>query len=728
MKTLEQINIENLDVEDIEEMKDMKKDKIRIMAIIIITILFLLFSTIAGIMKLRKTELVSGYQKDSLESFVKDTYADTINEKIGGDSNLTFDEITSIIARMISEELDKTNSFTGPQLSAVENLIEERISLAGPGTADPQVIKEITTVVEKQYETNYENMVDLHNHIQTVLNESTNQSDARYKELKEVDERILKWIESSGSDFDDKFRNRDGEIDELKRNVENLNKLLEEMKKAAPKQSSDKNESITELQNEIKNLLGAIEQLKAADDSKANSTYVDEKYAILKTEISTVNTNIKNLEQYLDGIKVDKLAIEEISEAINKLKGEMGQKADKSELSAKANKDVVDKLIVQHQRDFETLKNQLAALNTDITDLKDFKDKADKKFATKDELRNLSTQVGAIDVKFTEEYKELQQLIQELNTALKSKADSNDVNNKLAAVDETLQHLSDNDSNLMDRVKALEAAVKDTNKNDGVNVEQTDITVIKEDLQAMQESVDELKKLVNQKANQADFTTAINSLNEKDETLATSINDRKAEIIELSSRVDKIENRLLAVEGYRSDINSLIEDVNSIKKDFDNYYTKDEVNISIQNQFNKIQKITDEIQKLDSAAIQDIYKKIDELKGKVDTKADKADLDSKADKKALDSKADIKDLETKASKDDLAKKANISDLENKADKDDLKNKADKSDIEGLAKEEGNITTNNINNYINQDEKYTYTVSDYVVNGEVEHKLIITENR
>lgn len=761
MDNLDLLNTENIDSEDIEDLKKIKKDKIRIIATVVIIILFLIFSLIAGYIGLRKTELVSGYEKGALEDFVKDVYTDKINEKIGGDSDLSFDEITSIIAKMVTQEISKTNSFTGPQLNDVEHLIEERISAAGPGTADPQVIKEITTVVEKQYESNYDNMVELHKQLQLVLEQNQDQADARYKELKEVDERILKWIESADAGLDEKFRNRDGEIEELRRNIETLNKLLEEMKKSTPKQSADNNDSVTELQKEIKNLQGAIDQLRAVDDTKANIAEMDAKYAMLNSQIATINANISNLETYLDDKKADKSALDKFSEELKKLQSEMSQKADKSELSGKANQGDVDKLIADHENDFETLTNQLTAINADITDLKNFKEEVAAKYATKDSLNNLSTQVGAIDVKFTAEYEELQNQFNELNTAIGAKADLAEINTKLGAIDDTMEHLFDTDSNLMTRVAKLEEAIKDLNtKTDSNKGQDGDVTKsvdnskntdkkdwefntedpaqqeIKDNLQALQDQIDGLKELVNQKATQNELTKAVETLNEKDKALEESVESRKTEISALSGRVDDIEGRLANVEGYSDDIDSLLQEVSNIKEDLANYYTKNELDIKLQTQLNEIQKITDKIQQLDPEAIKDIYDKIGDLTDKVDSKADKSDLeskanksdlDSKADKSDLDSKADIKDLENKASKEELTKKADKSELDNKADKADLNNKADKADLEGLAKEAGNITENNINNYINQDEKYTYTVSEYEVNGEIEHRLIITEN-
>ena len=507
MENFEHLDIDEMDVDDIETMKKMKKDKIRIVAIIIITILFLLFSTIAGIIRIRNTELVSGYKKASLEAFVQDTYADTINEKLGGDSNLTFDEITTIIANMITAEIGKTNMFTGTQLNEMSALIDQRIYAAGP-TVEPQVVKDITTLVNKQYNENYTTMMDLHNQLQLILYSDIDASDVRYNELKQADEELRAWIEASHKEFDVVFANRNREVDaklaELEKKNEALQKQLDILAKTLEKYEDHSKEEKDSYENDaalmalsvqVQKLQKQLNDLSVSNASKANINQVND----LSGRVTTVESNLKTITDRINSLdknKSDKADITNLKTSIEELTIQL------TGLSSR-----VDQLSQPVEGDYYTKSEADAKYET--------KQHAEDTYALKTDLQNLGSQISTLQSNVSNYY-----------------YNKSEINNQIEEINKTINNISNSYATSTD----LSSYVTRTELDSYVtkqSLEQSNKAVA-EDIKALFDALASLKKQVND--NKASTDSEIESL--KNQT-----KNNKTKIEALQGQIDAINKK-----------------------------------------------------------------------------------------------------------------------------------------------------------------------------------------
>ena len=560
MENLEHLNIDEMDVDDIETMKKMKKDKIRIVAIIIITILFLLFSTIAGIIRIRNTELVSGYKKASLEAFVQDTYADTINEKLGGDSNLTFDEITTIIANMITAEIGKTNMFTGTQLNEMSALIDQRIYAAGP-TVEPQVVKDITTLVNKQYNENYTTMLDLHNQLQLILYSDIDASDVRYNELKQADEELRAWIEASHKEFDVVFANRNREVDaklaELEKKNEALQKQLDILAKTLEKYEDHSKEEKDSYENDaafmalsvqVQKLQKQLNDLSVSNASKASINQVND----LSGRVTTVESNLKTITDRINSLdknKSDKADVTNLKTSIEDLTIQLtGLSSRVDQLSQPVEGDYYTKSEAdakyetkQHAGDtFETKDNAASTYET--------KQHAEDTYALKTDLQNLGSQISTLQSNVSNSY-----------------YNKSEINNQIEEINKTINNISNSYATSTD----LSSYVTRTELDSYVtkqSLEQSNKAVA-EDIKALSDALASLKKQVNDnKAKIEALQGQIDAINKKYSTLSTDLNSitsrmdqAEKDITNLNGRTNTLENDVTALTGRTGAIENVLD-------------------------------------------------------------------------------------------------------------------------------------------------------------------------
>lgn len=594
---IKQLLAEEEELEEQEFEEGIHRDKRRIIATICIIVVILFLAVCLLVHKFRDMADSDSHDTSFLKNFIRDVYTEELNDFVeesstsvsGSSNNSAFDGISAAIAKMVASEVAKTNMFTSPQIQEIQTYIDNQISAAGPAEASPQVVKEITTMVENRFESNYENMSQLHEQIQEILAESTDKSDSRYKELKEADDSLKAWLDEAKGGLDNAFAERSDAISgstdelakttkkleeeneklakknkELEKQLDEITKSLEELSKTTTDTTVPlDNETVTALQQQITLLQNQITELKNVDLTKASNTRADE----LAGNISSLSGSISTINQNITTVK------NELNTSIGNNKTDIGKNT--------AN---IEKL----QKDVAALTKQLEGLSGKTTDLTDYytksqvytKDEVDGKFTAKD-TDNANTYLSKTDANSTYETKnhasstyetkenaektyalktDLDTLSEKLETVkgdLANKADKAKVEQDLKKINETLATLN----NYALKTEIPTDYISSSTLNDyALKGDIPDLTAINQKIDKLNEAVDkdENKKSIQKQINdiKTDIDTILNGADGKSglNGRIEALEKKYTELTEDGGRIDEVEKKASANESALNDL------------------------------------------------------------------------------------------------------------------------------------------------------------------------------